>query len=244
MTRLLASVTSAAEARIALTGGADIIDLKDPQRGALGALPPQQIATAVRTVAGRRPVSATVGDPPYVVEQLLRTIAATVAAGADYVKMAITRQFADANRPALAQVVNATRPAHLVAVLFADRDPDLSLIGTLADAGFHGVMLDTAAKKSGRLRDHVDDAALQRFVGHAHAAGLIAGLAGSLHAADILHLLPLGADYLGFRGALCAGGRREAALDATRIAEVRRAIAARGEAATVAVGSSISENCP
>lgn len=242
MTRVLASATSAAEAQIALAGGADIIDLKDPASGALGALPPWQIADAVQTVAGRRPVSATVGDPPYVAEQLLRTIAATVAAGVYYVKIAITREFGDANRLMLARTINAARPARVVAVLFADRGPDLSLIGPLSDAGFHGVMLDTATKKNGRLRDHVNDVTLRRFIARAHAAGLIAGLAGSLRLADIPQLLPLGADYLGFRGALCAGGRREAGLDAARIADVRRAIGACDEA-VAAAESNIPENC-
>lgn len=242
MTRLLASVTSAMEARIALAGGADIIDLKDPARGALGALPLQHIADAVRAVAGRRPVSATVGDPPYVTKQLLRTIAATVACSVDYVKIAITREFRNANRPMLAQTVNTARPARVVAVLFADHDPDLSLIGPLADTGFHAVMLDTAAKKNGRLCDHVDDDALQRFVERAHVAGLTAGLAGSLRSVDIPRLLPLGADYLGFRGALCTGGRREAGLDAMRIAEVRRTIGACDETMPAAESNS-PENC-
>lgn len=242
MTRLLASVTSAAEARIALAGGADIIDLKDPALGALGALPLQRITDAVRAVAGRRPVSATAGDPPYIGKQLLQTIAATAATGVDYVKIAITREFDGANQSMLAQIVNAARPAYVVAVLFADHDPDLSLIGPLVNAGFYGVMLDTAAKKNGRLRDHVDDAILQRFIERAHGAGLIAGLAGSLRLADIPHLLPLGPDYLGFRGALCASGRREAGLDATRIADVRRAIGACDETVPAAE-SNIPENC-
>ena len=41
MIRLLASVQDAEEADIALLGGADIIDFKDPAHGALGALPPR-----------------------------------------------------------------------------------------------------------------------------------------------------------------------------------------------------------
>ena len=35
--KLLVSVVSAEEARLALAGGADIIDVKDPSEGALGA---------------------------------------------------------------------------------------------------------------------------------------------------------------------------------------------------------------
>lgn len=245
MTRLLASVTSAAEAYIALAGGADIIDLKDPARGALGALAPQQIADTVQAVAGRRRVSATVGDPPYAPQALLKRITGTAAAGVDYVKIGIPPQLSAADWRALADAVRIAHPARLVAVLFADRDPDLSLIERLAGLRFGGVMLDTAAKQSGRLRDHVDDAVLRHFAERAHAVGLIAGLAGSLRCVDIPHLLPLGADYLGFRGALCAGSRREAELDAMRIADVRRAIATRGAAAVAPVEeSSIADSRP
>ncbi len=39
MTRMLASVANAAEADVVLRHGADVIDLKDPGRGALGAVP-------------------------------------------------------------------------------------------------------------------------------------------------------------------------------------------------------------
>ncbi len=40
MTRLLVSVRSAAEAEIALSAGADLIDVKEPSRGSLGAADP------------------------------------------------------------------------------------------------------------------------------------------------------------------------------------------------------------
>ncbi len=39
MTRMLASVANSAEAQVVLQLGADLIDLKDPARGALGAIP-------------------------------------------------------------------------------------------------------------------------------------------------------------------------------------------------------------
>ena len=64
MTRMLASVNGPAEAEIALAGGADIIDLKDPTRGALGAVASGVIGATVRAVGKRRLVSAVAGDLP------------------------------------------------------------------------------------------------------------------------------------------------------------------------------------
>ena len=50
MTLMLASVTNPAEAEAVRLGGADIIDLKDPAKGALGALDADVAASIVRSV--------------------------------------------------------------------------------------------------------------------------------------------------------------------------------------------------
>ncbi|HDZ72834.1 MAG TPA: hypothetical protein ENH55_08650, partial [Aurantimonas coralicida] len=62
MIRLLASVTGPEEAEIVIEGGADLVDLKDPAQGALGAVSPAVLNATLRAVAGRRPVSAVAGD--------------------------------------------------------------------------------------------------------------------------------------------------------------------------------------
>ena len=64
MTSLLASVTGPDEAAVALAHGADIIDLKDASRGALGALDRDVLRATVAAVGGRRPASAVTGDLP------------------------------------------------------------------------------------------------------------------------------------------------------------------------------------
>ena len=59
---LLVSVRSAAEALTALAGGADVIDVKEPNRGSLGAADDNTISDIVRAVDGRAPVSAALGE--------------------------------------------------------------------------------------------------------------------------------------------------------------------------------------
>jgi hypothetical protein len=116
----------------------------------------------------------------------------------------------------------------LVAVLLVDQAQeaglDLGLIGPLRDAGFAGVMLDTADKRAGALPELLAGAALQEFVNAAQGAGLFAGLAGSLFASHVPQLLALAPDVLGFRGGLCREGARNAAIDAQAVRAVRRAI--------------------
>jgi hypothetical protein len=59
---LLVSVRSPEEAELALAGGADIIDVKEPAQGALGRAADRTIGAVLDRVAGRRPVSAALGE--------------------------------------------------------------------------------------------------------------------------------------------------------------------------------------
>jgi dihydroneopterin aldolase len=221
MTSLLASVTGPAEAAIALDAGADIIDLKDPSAGAFGAVTEAVVRATVRAVAGRRPVSAVTGDLPPDPPLVVPAAQAMAATGVDYVKIGLFAQKGAAD--CIAALADLARRTRLVAVLFADRAPDFSLLPVLAEAGFHAVMLDTADKSGKRLLDHLDIPALARFVAAAHGAGLRAGLAGALEAPDVPRLLVLRPDILGFRGALCAG-RRAGAIDADATRAIRALI--------------------
>jgi dihydroneopterin aldolase len=146
------------------------------------------------------------------------------AAGVDYVKVGLfppePKQLAAIR--ALSGVAAGTR---LVACLFADRERDLvRFVATLADCGFVGVMLDTADKTGGRLLAHADVPALSGFVRAAKERGLMVGLAGGLEAPDVPRLLSLQPGFLGFRGALCAAGRREAGIDARAVMAIRQLI--------------------
>ena len=209
MTQMLASVRGPEEAEAALALGADIVDLKDAARGALGALAPDVVRAAVQTIAGRRPASAVTGDLPMQPETVAAAAAAMADTGVQFVKVGL---FPDARREdCIASLAALARRAKLVGVIFADLDQDegtrRTLIAAMRAAGFAGAMLDTARKGAGRLLENLDIHALARFVEACHAHDLLAGLAGSLEAPDVPRLLPLAPDYLGFRGALCAGDR-------------------------------------
>ncbi|HZD91199.1 MAG TPA: (5-formylfuran-3-yl)methyl phosphate synthase [Pseudolabrys sp.] len=222
MTQLLASVVDAGEAEVALAGGADIIDLKDPARGALGALESDAVRLIVTAVAGRRPLSAVTGDLPMEPEVVTAAAAAMAETGVDYVKVGL---FPGARRAdcirALAPLAPRTK---LIGVMFADAEPDAGLIPLMAECGFAGAMLDTAHKRSGRLLDHAGLDRLDAFVRACRSHNLLAGLAGSLEAPDVPRLLLLSPDYLGFRGALCAAHDRTAGLDGGAVELIRALI--------------------
>ena len=220
--RLLASVADPEEAELAIVGGADIVDLKDPVRGALGALPLPTIRAVLARIAGRRLASATVGDLPADPVLVSAAIRATAATGVDYVKIGL---FSEAHvRSCLPVVADLSPGISMVVVLFADRDPPIADLAPFAQAGAVGVMLDTADKGGGALLDRLDRDVLAAFVRQARGLGLLCGLAGSLRLAHLPALLPLAPDYLGFRGALCDSDQRIRALDPERLRAVRQAI--------------------
>jgi uncharacterized protein (UPF0264 family) len=235
---MLASVRSLDEALIALEGGADLIDLKEPSRGALGALDHAAVRICTQAIGGRRPVSATIGDIPSMDPPSMAVAVKRIAGtGVDFIKIGFFahRQAIDCAR-ALAEMARDTR---LVAVIFADepwnlkpvapgRGNDLiDLTDALARAGFAGAMLDTAHKTGKRLRDWRDMDELGQFIDRVRGLGLLSGLAGSLHQEDIATLLELAPDYLGFRGALCADGDRKQTIDNHALSHVRALIPAR-----------------
>ncbi|ACK51326.1 dihydroneopterin aldolase [Methylocella silvestris BL2] len=219
MTAMLASVINGAEAETALASAVDMIDLKDPARGALGALPAGLVASIVATVAGRKKTSAAAGDQFAAPADAVEAARALVATGVDFVKIGLQGGAAGA---AIVDALGAHKgDAALIGVLFADQNPDLDLLNRMAERGFKGAMLDTFEKGAGRLLDHMDVAALAPFVDRCRELGLICGLAGSLEAPDVPRLLPLRPDYLGFRGSLCKGGERGGALDLAAVAMIR-----------------------
>ena len=229
MTLMLASVASPAEAEAVWAGGADIIDLKDPANGALGALDATVAAAIVRLVGKRKPVSAAAGSSLDAPGALLDSVAAMAATGADYVKIGLSPDAAGAD--CVRAVAPQAKTTKLVGVLFADCTPDLGLLRLMANNGFTGAMLDTAKKGAGRLLNHMDIAALDGFIGHCRENRLMAGLAGSLEAPDVPRLLPLEPDYLGFRGSLCHGRLREGEIDPASVRMIRDLIPREADAA-------------
>lgn len=223
LVRFLASVTSEAEARLAAREGADIIDCKNPAAGALGALSHGIVASIRASVPRHIPVSATIGDLAPEPERVLDAARAMAATGCDIVKIGVFPGGSALETIAhLGSHLAGRTP--LVAVLMADAPRDQALVQALGEAGFVGVMLDTANKDGRTLLDHCAPDALRTFIAEAHGAGLFAGLAGSLRLAQVAELLALGPDVLGFRGALCRASDRRSALDATALSDVRAAI--------------------
>lgn len=223
MTGMLASVNSVAEAMLVLSANVDIIDLKQPASGALGALDSNLVKQIVAGIDGRCPVSATIGDLPMQPDQVFNAVKTMAETGVDYIKIGFFPGgdwLGTINKLSVLSRQNIA----LIAVLFADRQPDLSILDSLQDAGFKGVMLDTMDKQNGSLMRVMAKTEIGQFVRLAKARQLLSGLAGSLKLEDIPGLMPHQPDYLGFRGALCPQHDRTAQLNRDSIMRIKQAM--------------------
>ena len=223
MTGFLASVSSVDEAQLVRSLGADVIDLKDPARGALGALDEDSVRAIVSLPDKNTMLSATVGDLPAYAAELEAAVTGMHGCGVDIVKVGV---FDRTISPFMLSILDrlAGRSISIVLVFFAELYPPDIDFKRLRRGGITGVMLDTCEKANGSLRDKLDDGTLAEFVRKAGWAGLMTGLAGSLTREDIPPLLRIGPDYLGFRGALCKQHQRTSQIDAAKVTEIRELI--------------------
>jgi (5-formylfuran-3-yl)methyl phosphate synthase len=211
--KLLVSVVSVAEARAALRGGADVIDVKDPSRGALGAPSPAVVAEIVAEVGGVAPVSVALGDLP---------ATAPPVRGVAFVKAGLQGDVDSAVEQLTALRDLVGPETGVVAAAYADAErcgalPPSVLPEVVARAGIAGALVDTCVK---------DGRGLYAWVTPAELEGLIARTPGTFAVAGQLgldELTRVRADFVGVRSAVC-GGDRTGTLDAALVAQAQRAI--------------------
>lgn len=221
MTALLVSVKSVAEAELALAADIDLIDLKDPADGSLGAVSLKVAEAIVARLAGRRVLSATVGDLASADLRLAARVHAYADAGIDVIKVGCF----DPDALVVLKSLHQERPSlRLAAVVFADQASFAWSPASLLATGVVAVVLDTCDKSAGRLTDLANVDELRQWTQGMQSVGLAVGLAGSLRISEALPLQSaLQPELLGFRGALCQGGR-SGALDPQALAQLRAAV--------------------
>jgi uncharacterized protein (UPF0264 family) len=236
MAELLVSVRSAAEAEAALSGGAALIDVKEPENGSLGRAPEETIAAVIRAVDGRRPVSAALGElkeQPDVYRDTGLKYAKWGLAGlaqGDWRHLLITA------RDGLQQT-----PAHcrLVAVAYADwrraAAPSPTEVCHFAvEHGCGAFLLDTWHKDGSTLLDWLALPEIAKLGRQCRTGGVPLALAGSLGPKQIARLRSVTPQWFAVRGAVCAGGKRYGGIDAAAVRELTEIAAGRIKPAKLA----------
>ena len=226
MTSLLVSVRSAAEAQIALDGGVDLIDIKEPLRGSLGAAEPTVWEEIQRVVGGRAPVSIALGEA---LDDDVRRRASR-AHGFRFAKVGLAGCAAlrDWREPWEAVLRELPFGVGAVAVAYADAQaagaprPE-EIVAAAGELGCQGFLIDTWDKSRGSLNDHLSLAQLADLCLQARQSHLLIALAGSLRIGHLAAILKLAPDYLAVRGAVCRGDR-SAVIDEGLVAVWRTAL--------------------
>lgn len=215
---LLISPINTEEALESIEGGADIVDVKNPKEGSLGANFPWVIKNIRDITPDGMLVSATLGDVPYKPGTVSLAAAGAVVSGADYIKVGLygTKNYSEA-LDVMENVVRSVREFDDDALVVASGYADAHRVGAVdpmeiprvaADAGADLAMVDTAVKDGKTLFDFMDKDMLQKFNDQIHDYGLKSALAGSVKKEQLKLLYDIGCDVVGIRGAACTGGDR------------------------------------
>lgn len=232
--KLMISVRDEQEAAAALAGGADIIDVKNPAEGSLGAGRPETIAAIVRAVQTVTPVSASIGDVPNLPGTVALAGLGAATCGVRLVKVGLLGARTGAEAANLLDAVSsALRMTNGTVGLVACAYADAALVGSLdplelpdAAAPFvEGCLIDTAIKDGRTLFQCLSEETIIRFIQQCHDRGLFCALAGSLQQADLSKALALGAEIVGVRTAACEGGQRNGSISATLVGRLRASLA-------------------
>ena len=207
------------EAQAALAGGADILDIKNPKEGSLGANFPWVIRSVADLARGKVPVSATIGDLEF--KPGTSSLAALGAAfsGADYIKAGLlgvkTQDQAEEMLNAIVRAAKDYDPNKKVVAsgysdcLRAGSISPMLLPAAAAKAGADVVMVDTAMKDGKPTFDFMSEQDLSDFIELGHSNGLEVALAGSIGFSHLEILRRLQPDIIGVRAIVCGGDRRD-----------------------------------
>jgi len=226
MTRLLVSVRNALEAEAALAGGAHVIDVKEPSRGSLGRADDATITEVVRVVAGRRPVSAALGELRYELRDVPE-----YTKHLQFLKWGLSQYRAvefvawAALMSQLRHIQELSPQCEIVGVAYADgleamAPPFEEVLAFLVAARQRVLLLDTFTKDGRTLLDWLDETTIERMVKRCQSAGIHVALAGSLGFDEIRALKHLQPDWFAVRGAACQGQQRNAAIEAGRVRQL------------------------
>jgi uncharacterized protein (UPF0264 family) len=212
------SVVNGNEALAAMEGGADIIDIKNPAEGPLGAPTPTMIEDVCTVLEKGKYFSIALGE--FSGKSGAAALAALGSAyfNPDFVKIAFLPHHSSKEiRETLLTIkqslqVRKHKTISLVAVAYADMLGDApwdlnEFVRNAGEGGANGCLVDTWHKKNKSLLEYLSINNIESFVARCHQEKLFCGLAGSLSFSDVMRLCSLKPDILGVRSAVCGGDR-------------------------------------
>lgn len=244
--KLLVSAFDLEEARACAEAGVDIIDIKNPAEGSLGANFPWVINGIIKEIGDeikkrRVKLSAATGDLDFAPGSASLAALALAEMGVDYIKAGIKVNDMQKAEKLCMQIKKAidygdynnysTRKPLLVLASYADfyeieSISPIDLIEIAEKIEACGVMIDTYNKKSRKnIFDFLDEGYVKRFVKEANKRDLITALAGRLNFDAVERIKGFEKEsmphIIGIRSLACSNGDRNKSIEKRKIIEIK-----------------------
>ena len=184
----------------------DILDLKNPEKGSLGAWSIVDIKNIVKIFGTKKIISATIGDMPDLTK-VIKKIKIFDQLKLDFIKFGLFVENSDQMLKFLSNIKSCDFKTELVPVIFVDNANILKIafknLESFKKFKFNFLLLDTFSKKNGDLFKNCSLNYLSKFIEKSKQYGLSIGLAGKLNKSQVPKLLKLKPKIIGFRSAVC-----------------------------------------
>jgi len=212
---LMVSVQNMEEAKQALKGNADIVDVKNLQEALVGSAHPWLVKEVRDYVPQETHASVTLGVVPNQVGTVAMAVYSAGLLNATSVKVGFMKteyQMAVDILLASKEALNGTE-TKLIGSLFADNslydglDPN-KMVDLAKDGQCDGFLIDTLTKDGRNLFDFMSEEILTDIVYQGKSMGVSTALSGHLRLDNLDELARINPDIVGVRGAVCSKGER------------------------------------
>ena len=198
----------------------DILDLKNPLKGAIGAWRVNNIKKVISLHKNKIKISATLGDI-FGDKEFLIKLKKFDCLGLDFIKFGLLSIDQKNLFEKLRMIESRVFKTNLVCVVFVDKKNHLNLVNNnlnyFLKCGVKNILLDTFGKKKGDLLNFCKTDYLRKFISKCKKKNIKIGLAGGLKEIQIPLIVKLNPDIVGFRSAICRSNKRTSSIDIKKI---------------------------
>ena len=218
----------------------DILDLKDPDKGAIGSWEIKNLKKIVHKFGNKIKISATLGDEDKVYK-ILNKLNLFDSLKLDYIKFGIFTNEIEQLTFLLNSIKKRKFKTELVPVIFVEnkflRNFVAENIKEFKKFGYNFLLLDTYSKKIGNIFEICSKDYLKTLLNQSLLNNLSIGLAGKLNLSNISQLVELQPKIVGFRSAVCVEENRKKKLSVSKLKKLYYSITSAKRPAMHAAGA-------
>ena len=218
----------------------DILDLKDPDKGAIGSWEIKNLKKIISKFGNKIKISATLGDENKVYK-ILNKLKLFDSLKLDYIKFGIFTNDIGQLTFLLNNIKKRKFKTELVPVIFVEnkflRNFVAENIKAFKRFGYNFLLLDTYSKDVGNIFEICSEDYLKILLNQSLLNNLSIGLAGKLNLSNISQLVELQPKIVGFRSAVCEGENRKKELSMSKLKKLYYSIISARSPAIHAAGA-------